>query len=193
MLYGGTTRALLLYLDFHDVIRVHWSPLLLVETHRALIKTERLTREAAALDEAAMSGAAPRASVSVADVQRSFRKAWPGVRDAKDLHVAATAVALLSAGRYPAASGVHLITKNSKDFAPKKLASLDVLQRHPDVFLLDLWQRDAARMAAAFAMFRGDLPARPDVDRVLHKLASDGQRKTATAMLDAHRAGLVAL
>ena len=37
-------------------------------------------------------------------------------------------------------------------------------------------------MAAAFAAFVRDLPERPEASRVLHKLASDGQRKTAAAM-----------
>lgn len=195
VLYGGTTRALLLYLDHDDVIRIRWSALLIVETSRALVKTGRLTREAASRTVNLMTRAAPDAEVPVNDVQRAFRRAWPGVRDAKDLHVAACAVVArdqahaADATAAGAADPVHLITKNTKDFAPKKLALLGIRQQHPDAFLFDLWQRDANRMASAFAAFRADLPARPQVSRVLQMLANDGQRRTAAAMSGAWEAG----
>ncbi len=190
VLYGGTTRALLLYLDHHDVIRVRWSALLIVETSRALVKTARLTREAASRTVDLMARAAPHADVPVHDVQRAFRRAWPGVRDAKDLHVAACAVVVHDeANAAGATAPVYLITKNTKDFAPRKLAVLGILQRHPDAFLYDLWRSDEKRMVAAFAAFREDLPERPDARRVLQKLAGDGQRKTAAAMGAAMEAG----
>ncbi len=190
VLYGGTTRALLLYLDQFGIVRVRWSALLIVEATRALVKTGRLTRAAAAATTDCMTRAAPDADVAVRDVQRAFRRAWPGVRDAKDLHVAACAVAARDSA--PGAT-VGLITKNTKDFAPKRLAALGIRQQHPDAFLLDVWRRDAVGMASAFAAFRADLPARPDAGRVLHKLASDGQRRTATAMQEAWEAGAVGL
>ena len=183
VLYGGPTRALLLYLDHHDVIRARWSALLIVETRRALVKTGRLTREAASRTVDLMARAAPHADVPVHDVQRAFRRAWPGVRDAKDLHVAACALVVHDeAAAAGAPAPVYLVTKNTKDFAPRKLAALGILQRHPDTFLHELWRCDEARMATAFAAFRQDLPERPEASRVLHKLASDGQRKTAAAM-----------
>jgi hypothetical protein len=194
VLYGGTTRALLLYLDHHDVIRVRWSALLIVETRRALVKTGRVTREAASRTVELMARAAPGADVPVHDVQRAFRRAWPGVRDAKDLHVAACAVVVhdqVTAAGAP--TPVYLLTKNTKDFAPRKLAALGILQLHPDTFLHDLCRRDGTRVAAAFDAFREDLPARPAASRVLQKLASDGQRRTAAAMgtaLQADRAFL---
>ncbi len=183
VLYGGTTRALLLYLDHFDVVRVRWSALLIVEASRALVKTGRLTREAAARTVDLMTRAAPQADVPVHDVQRAFRRAWPGVRDAKDLHVAACALVVHDqAAASGALAPVHLVTKNTKDFAPRKLAALGILQLHPDAFLHALWQCDGVRMAAAFDAFVEDLPERPDASRVLHKLASDGQRRTAAAM-----------
>ena len=193
MLYGGTTRAVLLYLDFHGLIQVRWSPLLLVETSRALSHTGRLTREAAALNEASMVAAAPDAAVTVAAVQRAFRAAWPGVRDAKDLHVAACALVVAQGRGSTVDAEVRLITKNTRDFAPRKLAALGIRQQHPDAFLFDVWTRDPDGMSDAFAMFRGDLPAGPPVERVLHKLASDGQRRTAAAMLTAHVEGSAVL
>ena len=138
-----------------------------------------------------MNRAAPDADVPVADIHRAFRRAWPGVRDAKDLHVAACAVVVADA--VSTSAPVCLITKNTKDFAPKKLAMLGVRQQHPDAFLLDLWRRDAVRMARAFAAFREDLPERPDAGRVLHKLASDGQRRTSAAMQVARDARSIVL
>lgn len=183
VLYGGTTRALLLYLDHFDVIRVRWSALLIIETSRALVKTGRLTREAAARTVALMAQAAPHADVPVHDVQRAFRRAWPGVRDAKDLHVAACALVVHDEARAAGTPAqVHLVTKNTKDFAPRKLAALGIVQQHPDVFLHELLQREGARMTAAFEAFLNDLPALPEASRVLHKLASDGQRKTTAAL-----------
>ena len=190
VLYGGTTRALLIYLDYHGLIRLHWSPLLITEMSRALVKTGRLTREAAALNTALMQRAVPGAEVPTRDVQAAFRRAWPGVHDAKDLHVAACAVALVATST---ASTVHLVTKNTKDFAPRKLAALNVLQRHPDVFLLALWNARAPDMAIAFTAFRNDLPGAPSAERVLRKLAADGQRRTADAMADAHATGRIPL
>jgi hypothetical protein len=114
------------------------------------------------------------------------------VRDAKDLHVAACALVVhdrLQAAGAPAP--VYLLTKNTKDFAPRKLAALGILQRHPDAFLHDLCRRDGTGVAAAFEAFREDLPERPDASRVLHKLASDGQRRTAAAMEAVLQAGRV--
>ena len=183
VLYGGTTRALLLYLDHHAVIRVRWSALLIIEMSRALVKTGRLTREAASRTVALMTRAAPHADVPVFDVQRAFQRAWRGVRDAKDLHVAACAVVVRDeAARVGGDGPVHLLTKNTKDFAPRKLATMGIVQWHPDAYLHALWRHDPARMATAFAEFRADLPARPEAERVLRKLAADGQRRTAAAM-----------
>jgi hypothetical protein len=190
VLYGATTRALLLYLDVQDVIRVHWSPLLIDEMSRALVKTERRTADEARLNEASMSRIAPGASVSTLEVQSVFKTAYRGVNDAKDLHVAACAVALLAFDYYPSQRKAHLITRNAKDFAPKKLAMLDVIQRHPDAFLLEVWERTPSEMAEAFRDFRSDLPSGPTVEALLEKLSNDGQRRTAAAMRRAHDSGL---
>lgn len=36
-LFGGTTRGLLIYLDYMGLVRLHWSPLILDELSRALV------------------------------------------------------------------------------------------------------------------------------------------------------------
>lgn len=40
-LFGGTTRGLLIHLDYQGLIRLHWSPLILDEMSRALVQTGR--------------------------------------------------------------------------------------------------------------------------------------------------------
>jgi hypothetical protein len=189
VLYGGTTRGLLAYLDHQGLIRMHWSPLLIDEMSRALVKTGRRTIVEAHLNEALMTQAVPGASVPTVEVLSSFEVAYRGVNDAKDLHVAACAVALLACGYYPSTHKVHLITRNAKDFAPRKLAALDVVQQHPDAFLLELWQHQPTEMADAFRRFRCDLPSAPTVAQLIEKLAKDGQRRTAGSMMTAHAAG----
>jgi hypothetical protein len=193
VLYGGTTRGLLAYLDHQGLIRMHWSPLLIDEMSRALVKTGRRTMAEASLNEELMTQAVPGASVPTSEVQSSFEVAHRGVNDAKDLHVAACAVALLARGYYPTTRKVYLITRNAKDFAPKKLATLDVVQQHPDAFLLELWERQPDDMARAFRDFRADLPSAPSVEALLDRLARDGQKRTAGAVLAAHASGLCVL
>ncbi|WP_233161771.1 MULTISPECIES: hypothetical protein [unclassified Achromobacter] len=40
-LFAATTRALLIYLDYEGLIKLHWSPLILDEMSRALMETGR--------------------------------------------------------------------------------------------------------------------------------------------------------
>ena len=47
-LFGGTTRGLLIHLDYQGLIRLHWSPLILDEMSRALVDTGRKADRAAA-------------------------------------------------------------------------------------------------------------------------------------------------
>ena len=160
---------------------------------RALVRTHRIPLDAARRNETSMQRSVPRASVPTAAVQASFRTAWHGIRDAKDLHVAACAVAIRAADWYPHARTVHLITRNAKDFAPKRLATLDIRQQHPDAFLGGLWDGHRDGMAEAFRMLREDLPSGPTVAALLQKLTNDGQKRTAAAMQAAEVAGFVVL
>ncbi|MFO1219443.1 MAG: hypothetical protein U1E89_13830 [Burkholderiaceae bacterium] len=41
VLFGATTRGLLIHLDFMGLIRLNWSPLILEELSRALVDTAR--------------------------------------------------------------------------------------------------------------------------------------------------------
>ena len=192
VLFAGTTRAFLIYLDFQRVIHLHWSPLILKEAHDALVDTGRKTRAEAEKHMLLLDKSLPGASVPTLEVQASYRLAYPGVSQPKDLHVAACAAALL-AGRYYADPEVWLVTKNGADFRTKVLTTLGIKLRHPDTFLLELWNNDPVGVAAAFHAMRLRLKSKPTVNQLLDKLARDSQHRIAAALLAAHVAGSAAL
>jgi PIN domain len=71
VLFGATTRGLLIHLDYRGLIRLHWSPLILDELSRALVDTGRKPdREAATRHEQLMRAALPHADVPVTLVQK---------------------------------------------------------------------------------------------------------------------------
>jgi hypothetical protein len=191
-LFGATTRALLIYLDYHGLIHLHWSPLLLHELSDALTETGRKDRAGATNNELRMQESLPDACVATKDVQAEFRSVHGAVKSTKDTHVAATARALQTLGYYSAPS-VVLVTHNLKDFDAPALALLDIDVKHPDIFLLELWRRHPGRMALAFQALREDLTSGPSARYLLERLARDGQTRTAAAMLDALETGDVEL
>ena len=140
-LFGGTTRGLLIHLDYRGLIRLHWSPLILQEMSRALVDTGRKSDPAASRREALMRNALPQAEVPTADVQSQFKAVAGAMRSVKDIHVAACANVLRVQRYYPNTPLVSLITKNIRDFGVKKLATLGIEVQHPDAFLLNLLVR----------------------------------------------------
>jgi hypothetical protein len=97
------------------------------------------------------------------------------MRSAKDTHVAACAGAILAGDFYPRAQVVGLVTKNIRDFGIRKLANLGIEVQRPDAFLLEQFQQDPALVASAFAALRSTLRSAPTPDRLLERLAADGQ------------------
>ena len=193
-LFGGTTRGLLIHLDYQGLIRLHWSPLILEEMSRALVRTRRkIDRAAAAGHEALMRGALPQAEVPTADVQAQFQAIASAMRSAKDIHVAACAHVLHVQHYYPDAAVVSLVTKNVRDFGVRKLATLGIEVQRPDAFLLDLIANDEPGVAAAFAALRDTLRSNPTPEQLLERLAADGQAGTAAALLAARQTGAVSL
>ena len=68
-LFGGTTRGLLIHLDYRGLIRLHWSALILDELSRALVDTGRKAdMKAARRHEQLMRESLPHAEISVATV-----------------------------------------------------------------------------------------------------------------------------
>jgi hypothetical protein len=65
--------------------------------------------------------------------------------------------------------------------------------RQPDAFLLNQFRQDPAAVASAFAALRATLRSAPEPDRLLERLAADGQSLTAAALHDAWQQGAVRL
>jgi len=194
VLFGATTRGLLIHLDFFGLIRLHWSPLILDELSRALVDTGRKPNDQAARrHEQRLRAALPHADVPASTVQQQFQAVAAAVRSVKDTHVAACAHALVAGAAYPRARVVNLLTNNVRDFRVRQLADLGVMVIRPDPFLIDLWGLDAAGVAAAFAALRATLRSAPMPERLLDRLAADGQIRTATVLRDASRHGTVVL
>ena len=89
----------------------------------------------------------------------------------------------------PEAQVVSLVTKNIRDFGVRKLATLSIEVQRPDAFLLEQFQQEPAVVAAAFAALRSTLRSAPTPDRLLERLAADGQALTAAALHDAWQQG----
>lgn len=53
-LFGGTTRALLIHLDYEGLIELHWSADILAEMSRALVRSGRRKDTAHALQNEAL-------------------------------------------------------------------------------------------------------------------------------------------
>ena len=117
VLFGATTRGLLIQLDYAGLLHLHWSPLILDEMSRALVKSKRKADLASAkAHEALMDRSLPNAMVDVATVQAQYAVVSNAVRSTKDTHVAACAYALLAIGAYPGRKAINLVSQNTKDF-----------------------------------------------------------------------------
>jgi hypothetical protein len=192
--FGATTRGLLIHLDDQGLIRLHWSPLILDELSRALVDTGRKPdAESARRHEQLPRAALPQAEIPTRQVQAQFASVAPAMRSAKDTHFAAFARAILADDFYPGTHVVGLVTKNIRDFAIRKLASLAIEVQRPDAFLLAQFQQGPAAVASAFAALRATLRSAPEPDRLLERLAADGQVLTAAALHDAWHHGAVRL
>lgn len=193
-LFGATTRGLLIHLDYQGLIRLHWSPMILDELSRALVNTGRKSdAESARRHEQLMRTALPHAEVPTPQVQAQFASVEPAMRSAKDVHVAACAAAILAGDFYPRTLIVSLVTKNVRDFGIRKLASQGIEVQRPDAFLLKQFQQDPAAVASAFAALRATLRSAPEPERLLERLAADGQSLTAAALHGAWQQGAVHL
>lgn len=193
-LFGATTRGLLIHLDYVGLIRLHWSPLILDELSRALVDTGRKPdAESARRHEQLMRAALPQAEIPTRQVQAQFAGVAPAMRSTKDTHVAACASAILAGDFYSGTQVISLVTKNIRDFGVRKLATLGIEVQRPDAFLLDRFQRDPVAVASAFAALRSTLRPAPEPDRLLERLAADGQVLTAAALHEAWQQGAVRL
>lgn len=182
-LYPAATRGLLVQLDRHGLIHLRWSPLLLEEAMRALVKTGRRPSLAdARAHQALLCAVLPHAMVPTAQVQAQFHVVQGAVNSAKDQHVAACASCLVTAKLYPAGRSVCLITRNQRDFKRGALAKLGIALRRPDELLIELHQSAPAVFAQAFKALLESLPSQPEAEALLDKLLRDGMVLTAAAL-----------
>lgn len=194
VLFGATTRGLLIHLDYAGAIRLHWSALILDEMSRALVRQKRKPDLAAAkAHERLMQASLPGADIPVATVQAQFAAVADGMRSAKDTHVAATAQVLLARNYYPGTRVVSLVTKNTRDFKVQHLAKQGIAVQRADLFLCDLMDTQPTVMASAFRALRMSLTSKPDPAALLARLAADGQAKTAAALDSAAASGIARL
>jgi hypothetical protein len=135
----------------------------------------------------------PQAEIPTRQVQAQFASVAQAMRSTKDIHVAACAAAILAGDFYPSTQVVSLVTKNIRDFGVRKLASQGIEVQRPDTFLLEQFQQDPVAVASAFAAVRATLRSAPEPDRLLERLAADGQNLTAAALHDAWRRGVIRL
>lgn len=189
-LFGATTRGFLIHLDYEGLIRLHWIPLILDELSHALVDTGRKPdSESARRHEHLMRAALPQAETPTQRVQAWFSSVASAMRSQKDTHVAACAAAVLADGYYPCTQVVSLVTRNTRDFGIRKLAALGIEVQRPDVFLLDTFRQQPAGVAQAFAALQSTLRSGPAPDRLLERLAADGQTLTAAVLHDAWQRG----
>jgi hypothetical protein len=180
MLFGGTTRALFIYLDYAKNLHMHWSQRILTEMSVALVKTNRKPDMAAALaNEALMNASLPAALMSQPLVDAHLAIIVPLVNDPNDAHVAACAHELLTGAYYPGTGQVGLVTRNLSDYKIPQLAAAGIIVRSPDAFLMTL---PVADVAAAFRNMRLDIKSNtPAVAKLLGRLLADGNPQIVAA------------
>lgn len=191
MLFGGTTRAVFIYLDYADRLRVHWTQRILSEMSAALVAEGRKPHlEAALANERLMNRSVETALVDQTLVDRHESAMRAYVRDIADAHVVACAYELVIGGYYADGGAVVLSTRNLADYKVAELATLNILVRHPDDFLMSL---PLGVIAAAFRSCRLDLASQPEPERLLVRLDRDGNPRIARALRDAAALGKVRL
>ncbi len=184
VLFGGTTRALFIFLAYTGTLRVHWSQRILTEMSVALVRHGRKAdRHAAVAHERLMNASLETALVNQAqvDLHEAVMRAY--VNDPGDAHVAACAYELRTGGYYPDATEVTVVTRNSGDYRADALATLGISVQQPDACLSEL---PLVEVAKAFTAWRETLPSTHGVERLLARLARDGN----PAIADKLQAGM---
>ena len=105
--------------------------------------------------------------------------------------------ALVDTGRKPDAESARRHEQLMRAAWPQAGIATQQVQgmevRQPDAFLLNQFRQDPAAVASAFAALRATLRSAPEPDRLLERLAADGQSLTAAALHDAWQQGAARL
>jgi hypothetical protein len=105
--------------------------------------------------------------------------------------------ALVDTGRKPDAESARRHEQLMRAALPQAGIATQQVQgievQQPDAFLLNQFRQDPAAFALAFAALRATLRSAPEPDRLLERLAADGQSLTAAALHDAWQQGAARL
>ena len=173
VLYPAAQRDLFMWLAAGGAVHAHWTN----EIHDEWIRNVEhdygvdrsvLNRVRKLMDRAAGDALIGRYHQH----ERLFPKT-----DAKDRHVAATAVA---ARKQSGAIIVTIITWNLKDYDRKELGKAGLVAENPDVFLCRLIADSPAKAVAAFTRMRDNLRSPPKTTReCADTLSAQGLKKFA--------------
>lgn len=180
---GPLKRNLILSLAEAEFFRVRWSADVLHEMQDAIRRLLIDASDPAAAEKAARQVIVMRDAFPEADVNNfgSFMSAADIVRDPKDRHVLAAALA----------AGVQcLVTDNLKDFPKQDLSGLGIELLDTDAFLANTLTLDLGRSIAAVSQMRKRLN-RPELtaDELLLRVERNGLVETH-AILRSHVASL---
>jgi len=151
VLYNSALRDILIELALADIIRLHWSPIVLDELCRALVRTRPDYDQTKALRLVAAMMAALQAALIVPPDETSI---IDGVPDPDDAHV-------LAAAQHGECD--VLVTFNVRDFPADVTAQLPspVTITHPDAFLIQLLTAQAAAVLPILETVRENLTRPP--------------------------------
>jgi hypothetical protein len=168
VLYPAAQRDLFMWLAAGGVIRAHWTNEIHYEWMRNVERDYGITRSVLERVRKLMDRAAGDALIThYRQHEHSFTKT-----DAKDLHVAAAAIAARERSN---ADIVTIITWNLRDFDRKELAKVGVVSESPDDFLCRLFADSPEKVIAALVQMQNNLrnPSRT-VQECADTLATQG-------------------
>lgn len=173
VLYPAPLRDFLMWLGLSGRFRARWSPAIHEEWKRnLLINRPELTRAQLDRTSALMDTAIPDGSVT------GYQPLIAGLTlpDPDDRHVLAAAIRC--------GAGV-IVTFNERDFPGAALAPYGVEAQHPDMFVDNLLDLDAAAVVSAAQRQRAQLRNPPiDVDHYLQILRRQGLVQTTRVLAD---------
>jgi predicted nucleic acid-binding protein len=171
VLYSATLRSVLMYLATEELYRPLWSEAVSREWMAALARRRPDLREAAiAKTNALMEG----------HVDNALVTGYEGLiesltlPDPDDRHVLATAIH---------GGAAAIVTLNLKHFPDNVLAPHNVLARHPDDFIMSIFETDPMAVVRALALDRARLRKPPmTVTEYVASLFRAGLPETAAAI-----------
>lgn len=171
VLYPAPLRDFLMWLGLSGRFRARWSERIHDEWQRNLLKNrpditrEQLSRTAALMDKAIPDG-----------LVGGYEELIPGLvlPDPDDRHVLAAAIRC---------NASVIVTFNQKDFPEQRLRPYGIEAQHPDEFIDNLFDLDAAAVIAAAQRQRARLVnPKLDIDRYLEVLLKQGLVQTVKAL-----------